>query len=538
MKSSNFCKLHLKKYLALILLLALIPGILAGCSSLSTNSETIQITLVVDQTQQTINATKGITVSELLSESQVSLSTLDRVDPALYTQLTNNGTVTITRVREEYEIEENVIQFEHQTVRNESLPEGQTRLIQAGVNGTQQITYRIVYEDNIQVSKTVFKTAILSASLPEIVMVGVQTPFTAIEIPGTVAYLTAGNAWIMEGNTGNRRPIITTGDLDGRVFDLSSDGKWLLFTRKVTATEEGDNQINELFVVDVTKEEPQPIDLRVANIIHHAAWVPGSPQTITYSTVEPRSTAPGWQANNDLVLFAFSDTGMIVRKDTIIDTNSGGIYGWWGISFSWSSDGERLAYARPDSIGYVDFETKSLVPLLEIVPLQTQGDWAWVPGVCWAPEDDLLYFLLHGSSTSSTSPETSQAFHLGAILDSEIQATLVEQTGMFAYPVASPQDTNGRYQVAYLQAIFSDQSESSRYRLYVMDQDGSNRTLVFPDEGSTGLQPQQVVWGMGSPSSPRMIGLIYQGNLWLITPGKNTANQITGDGSIVKIDWE
>ncbi|MEN6435737.1 MAG: G5 domain-containing protein [Anaerolineaceae bacterium] len=538
MKSSNFSKYQLIKPLLFILLLASLSGFLAGCSSVSSSSETIQITLIVDQSQQLMNATKGITVSELLDQAKVSLSTLDRVDPPLYTQLMNNGTITITRVREEYEVEENIIQFEHQTVRNESLPEGQTRLIQAGVNGTQQITYRIVYENDVQVSKTIFKTTILSSSRPEIVMVGVQTPFTAIEIPGTIVYLTAGNAWVMEGNTGIRRPIITTGDLDGRIFDLSSDGKWLLFTRKVSSTEEGEDQINELFAVDVTKEEPQPIDLRISNIIQHAAWVPGSPLTITYSTVEPRSTAPGWQANNDLILYAFSDTGMIVKRETIIDTNSGGIYGWWGTSFSWSSDGNRLAYSRPDSIGFVDFETKSLIPLLQIVPLQTKGDWAWVPGVCWAPEDDLLYVTLHGSGTSNTSPETSQVFHVGAILDSEIQATLVEQTGMFAYPVTSPQDTNGRFQIAYLQAIFSDQSESSRYRLYIMDQDGSNRALIFPDEGSTGLQPQQVTWGMTSPSSQRMLGLIYQGNLWLITPGINTASQITGDGSIVKIDWE
>ncbi len=521
-----------------IICLVFLSLILIGCTSTPNSANNIQISLFVDNKQQNVSVTPGTTVSEVLTNANITLSTLDRVDPPVFTQLFENGVVKVTRVREEYEIKENIIQFERQTVRNESLPEGQTRLIQAGVNGTQQITYRTVYEDDQQVSSTIFKTTIITESKPEIIMVGVQTPYTAMDIPGTIAYLTAGNAWIMERNTGNRKPIVTTGDLDGRIFDLSPDGNWLLFTRKITATEEGDEQINQLFAVDVTQDEPKPVDLRISNIIHHAAWVPGSSRTITYSTVEPRATAPGWQANNDLHILAFSDSGMIVRKETIIETNSGGIYGWWGTNFVWSADGNRLAFSRPDSIGLVDFESNSLVTLIDIVPLQTQGDWAWVPGLSWAPGDDLLYYTLHSAGTATTAPETSPVFHLGAVANTNVFTTLVEQTGMFAYPKSSPADTNGRFLVAYLQAIFAEQSETSRYRLYLMDQDGSNQELIFPEEGSTGLQPQQVAWGMGSRSAQRMLGVIYQGNLWLISPDTDSSNQITGDGSIVKIDWE
>ena len=35
----------------------------------------------------------------------------------------------------------------------------------------------------------------------------------------------------MQANTGQRRPLTFSGDLDGRVFDLSPDGQWVLFTR-------------------------------------------------------------------------------------------------------------------------------------------------------------------------------------------------------------------------------------------------------------------------------------------------------------------
>jgi len=69
--------------------------------------------------------------------------------------------------------------------------------------------------------------------------------------------------------------------------------------------------------------------------------------------------------------------------------------------------------------------------------------------------------------------------------------TLVPQSGMFAYPVPSPiqlyPSGENSYQVAYLQAMFPDQSETSPYRLVVMDRDGSNPKVVFPPEGEPGL---------------------------------------------------
>ena len=525
-----------QKRFSTAIIIAFLSLLLAGCAFVNPDTQPIQITLLHDGVQDSLQVANGTTVSAILQEQKVALSSLDKVDPPIFTQIEKPLTIKVVRVEEKFETEEITTQFARQTVRNESLPEGQTRLIQAGINGVQQITYRVLYEDGVQVAKSIFQTATLTESKPEIIMVGVQTPFKAIEIPGTIAYLSAGNAWVMESSTGIRRPVITSGNLDGRIFDLSPDGNWLLFTQKPV---DGSDKyiINELFAVNVTSEDAEPINLQISNIIHHAAWVPGSSLTITYSTVEPRSTSPGWQANNDLKLLSFSETGMVMRDETIIETNSGGIYGWWGTSFEWSVDGTQLLYSRADGIGYVDFEQKSLIPLVEVLPFQTKGDWAWVPGISWAPSSDIIYFISHGGNGITTS-ETSPIFDLTALVDNEKQLKILPQTGMFTYPAASPLDSYGLYQVAYLQSIFPEQSETSRYRLCVMDQDGSNKKLLFPQEGSTGIDPQQVVWGTGSRSAQRYIGLIYQGNLWIVSVETEEANQITGDGSIIKIDWE
>jgi hypothetical protein len=116
---------------------------------------------------------------------------------------------------------------------------------------------------------------------------------------------------------------------------------------------------------------------------------------------------------------------------------------------------------------------------------------------------------------------------------------------MFAYPRPSPiqAQTTGEsaYQVAYLQAIFPEQSDTSRYRLMVMDRDGSNRRELFPPAEAQGIDPQRD-WGVWSPqvvdgSQGHALAVLYQGNIWLVDSVSGETWQITGDGRINRVDW-
>lgn len=520
----------------LLVVILVLSMLLTGCTAGVNTQALISITIQADGSTTGIDVAPGTTVQAAIQQAGLTLGNLDRVNPPAFTALTAPTSIVITRVREEYEVETGVIAFERQTVRNETLPEGQTLLIQPGINGEQQITYRRVFEDGVEVSRTISQVVTIREAQPEIMMVGVQTPFTAVELPGTLAYLTAGNAWVMEGATGSRRPVVTTGDLDGYVFTLSENGNWLLYTR---SSAPGGEDINTLWAVDLTAATPAPINLRVSNVVNFADWVPGTTNTLVYSTVEPRSTAPGWQANNDLFILSYTNQGVILRNESIIAANTGGIYGWWGTSYAWSPDGEWLAYARPDGIGLVNFDDNTLTPLLDIIPLQTRGDWAWVPGLGWAPDESILYTVVHAPQAGLATDEASPIFNLNALTtDGSLQMTLVPQCGMFAYPSPSPYQSNDRYWVAYLQAIQPDQFENTRYRLVLMDRDGSNQQIVFPPEGSPGLDPQKVVWGADAYGQKMLMGFIYQGNLWLLDPTTGQALQITGDGSLQKLDWK
>jgi len=423
-------------------------------------------------------------------------------------------------------------------VRNETLPEGNSLLIQPGENGLQQITYRRLLENGIEIARTVFKNEIHTAPTAEIIMIGVQAPFSPLPIPGRLVYINGANAWMVETTTSNRVPVVTTGDLDGRIFSLSPDRSWLLFTRSIQ--DESSLDINALWAANLSVDPPALFDLGVRNVVHYADWSPNAAQTILFSSVEPRSAAPGWQANNDLRQLVVGSDGIVLSNEELIGSNTGGIYGWWGTNFDWSPDGLQLAYTRPDSVGLVNFEEGSFESLMEILPYQTRTDWAWVPPIAWSADSQQVFVVTHQTDPSLADPESSPLFNLESIqLASGLQVSVVPSVGMFANPGFSPPVGSDPARLAYLEAIFPEQSGSSRYRLFTIDQDGSNRARLYPPEGSSGMDPHKVIWAPGrQENQPRFLAFLYQGNIWLIDSDTAKTQQITGDGLVSRMDWE
>ncbi|MDW8278229.1 MAG: G5 domain-containing protein [Anaerolineales bacterium] len=528
----------------LIVSFALLSGCLAP--QVSQGRVNIAVNLRADGQTFTAQVPAGSTVAEALKSAGLQVGSLDKVQPPLYALVSEGLSIEITRGREEFETEQETIPYERQTVRNESLPQGETLIVQPGQNGVREITYRKYFENDVLVSRTPSRVTILEPAVPEIVMVGARAPFAPLPIAGKLVYLAAGSAWMMEGSTSNRIPLVVIEDpatpLDGRIFRLSTDRRWLLYTRK--SARPADQEINTLWVLDLNDPKAKPINLRTSNVIHFADFDPLASFTLLYSTVEPRTAAPGWQANNDLYRMKFAPNGNLGVREKIIEANTGGVYGWWGTAYFWSPTGNLLAYSRPDGMGIVSFREKRLLPLLEITPLQTRSDWALIPPVGWGADGRTLFVVTHAPPPGLVNPEESPNFDLNALsLDSNALVQVKAQSGMFAYASASRAAKRGNelaYYVAYLQALLPQQSDISGYQLVLMDRDGSNRRVVFPSPGAPGLQPQIPLWSPSAPSflEGDFVAIVYEGNLWMIDAATGEAIQVTNDGLIQTIDWK
>ena len=91
--------------------------------------------VIADGNTQQVEIQAGSTAGQALEAAGLQVSNLDKSDPPAYTVISSGDEIHLTRVREEFITEEVTIPFEQQIARNESLPDGETRLVQPGVSG-------------------------------------------------------------------------------------------------------------------------------------------------------------------------------------------------------------------------------------------------------------------------------------------------------------------------------------------------------------------------------------------------------------------
>lgn len=518
---------HWALRLAIPALLALV--LLSGCDSAQK-----RIAVEVDGSRHIVETSEN-TVREALEVEGITLGALDRTQPALWDPVTDGMTIIVTRVREDTEVETRVLPFSRQVLRDEALEEGETRLMQLGANGEEEVTYLITYENDLEVNRIPSARRVTQEPIDEIVVIGVSDTLPSVPISGTVAYLSNSNAWMMRGASGGKRPLTFTGDLDQRVLALSPDGTQLLYTRKIEP--EGDEaeseSLNSLWVVGtvVVGDDPHSLDIEG---VRSAQWSPDGTR-IAYSTAEKIGGRPGWRANNDL--WIASADGL--DKVQILSESSGGIYGWWGSEFAWSPDGRIFAYADPDEIGLLDLSTGEKQTLLDFPAYLTYADWVWLPSVSWSPDSRFVACTTHATSAAETEVAAeSPIFDIWVLsVDGHLRFPLAEESGMWASPTWSPadpmSDEERTSRIAYGVAQDPLDSQASKYDLSVVDRDGSNQTTLFPLHGEEGLETPQLAW---SPWGDELV-MIRDGNAYVLNLASGALRQLTADGGSSHPQW-
>ena len=293
---------------ALLIFLVLAAIAITACSANK------RVTLLADGERRVIE-TQAANVAQVLQEQNITLGEQDRVEPPDYTPLDRASTIKIVRVQITNETAREPILFEREYVREENLPESQVRVSRLGANGEAEIDYQITLEDGIEVSRREIARRVLQAPVNELLMIGTRGTVASVPITGTLAYLGKGNAWIVRKSTGERRPLTTSGDLDGRVFDLSRDGKYLLFSRR--AADASASDLNTLWLIDTVPLNAEARRVPIENALY-AQWAPDGSARVAYSRGEKTLGAPGWKAYNDLAianLYGITETVQVTDMD-------------------------------------------------------------------------------------------------------------------------------------------------------------------------------------------------------------------------------
>lgn len=493
------------------------------------------VTLIADGQTRSLT-TEALTVRDLLTEASITLDQDDRVEPAETSFIEDGMSVRVIRVDVETEVEQQSIPFERQTVRDASVLAGETRILEAGIAGVEELTYRIIIEDGVEIERQVLRRVTLQEPRTEVVLMGIQAELQPVPITGTIAYVANRNAWVMQTTSPNQRRLTNEGDLDGHVFALSPDGAYLLYTRVPTETGDG-VPINTLWMIETTTANAQPVALAAEGILW-AGWAPeceGEPNgfncRIAYTTAVAAEGSPGWNAENDLwIARPRAGDGRLLSKVRLIDPSAGGTYGRWGTTYAWSPDGRTLAYAHANQVGTVLAFNGAQTPLATFPPYRTYAPWAWTPTVSWSSEGAFIVTTLHGPAPAGGEPEDSPVFDVWAIaVDGTITAELASETGMWAAPLYAPEGDG----VAFLRARSPYTSQTSSYDLYVMDRDGSDRRQLFPTPDEIGLEYPEIAWGPGGDR----LTVAYQGNLYLIHLSGGDVEQLTVDGGVTAVRW-
>jgi Tol biopolymer transport system component len=142
---------------------------------------------------------------------------------------------------------------------------------------------------------------------------------------------------------------------------------------------------------------------------------------------------------------------------------------------------------------------------------------------------------LHALPVGAGLFEDSQAFDVGVFArDGSLALTLGRDVGMWSAPVWSPANARGESKIAYGVALDTANTERSRYAVWIMDRDGSNKKRIFPQTNEEGLEVVRLAW---SPDATRLAA-IRDGDVWLYDLAHDKWSQLTANGDVQWVKWK
>ena len=493
------------------------------------------------------------TIREVLVDGGIKTNLNDEVSPPLHEPAVPGQTISIVRMTESLETIERSVPFERRTVRNESMStEEPPVIIQQGEAGIEELTVRILFKDGIETDRQIARVVLIKEPQEEIMMVGadIVSQSQDLTFTGTLAFINGSGAQLFKQGSNFPQTLDLGGTPDRRVFSLSPDGDYLLFTLSESESDE-EVKFNSLWLIE-TEPNAEPISLGGENVLW-ADWNPARRERneIAWSTGQPTTLSPGWEANNDLWLVEIDDTEIISDSIEQILEPYPVTYGWWGGDYAWSPDGSQIGYSFANEIGVIQAQRNRTTnadgdeailqrrqTLHTFTEYDTRSDWVWIPPLSWSPDGTLIAFTKHGSEDTTADQFETWILHVPIAQTGEDAAVqLAEDTGIWSYPFWATEVSQDQA-IAYLKAGNGQNTLASDYTLWLADEDGSNSQQIFPAEGVSGdfsRERRSIAW---SASEPQKLAFVYDGDLFVYDGLSGSVQQLTeSDGQVSHPTW-
>ena len=133
---------------------------------------------IVDGKKQLLERSWVKTVGELLAEANISLGDDDKINFATSTDLELGMKINIIRVAITNITKTEIIDFQPIKKDDKTLDKGKTKIQQKGLLGTRTLTYRLIREDGVEISRTLINNEITTAPTNEIQLIGTKPVIT------------------------------------------------------------------------------------------------------------------------------------------------------------------------------------------------------------------------------------------------------------------------------------------------------------------------------------------------------------------------
>lgn len=118
--------------------------------------------------------TTGVSVEELLKRNNIKIVEDDKIKPAMDELVTEDTSITITRVETKTDKETEKIDFAVEKKEDSSLAKGKEKVVSEGVEGTVKKEYKVVFENGKEVERKLVNEQTIEKAKNKVIAIGTK----------------------------------------------------------------------------------------------------------------------------------------------------------------------------------------------------------------------------------------------------------------------------------------------------------------------------------------------------------------------------